>query len=806
MYIVDVVVNNPAHDLDRLFSYCVGGDIFPTVQLGARMMVPFGKADRPTQAIVVDKRIQESSKVPLKDILTMIDLNSMVNQDLMELAEWMQTEYFSTFLECFKLVLPPGNFSNVRQAVSVCEKIQTDSFSEPEQPLIIYLNTLVGKKTVNTAQLIKKWDPLLVQKVLSRLQEQHLISVKYSLKDEGQSEKLKLVSLADENYLPPSNAIRQRQLLEYLRDRAPVELNRMKKELDYSRDAFRQLAEKNVIMIEDTDERAFSPFCRAENEEKRLTPEQQEILEEILSSSDSEFLIHGVTGSGKTEIYLRLVESMLREGKDSIVLVPEISLTPQMLDRFIGRFGKKVAVLHSRLTARERLEQWKMIRNREVQIVVGARSAIFAPFSDLGMVIIDEEHESTFKSSSGVRYDTADVARKRVSLCHAKMVLGSATPDIRTYFSARRGNCKLLELKNRIASTPLSVRIVNMTDEIRTGNPSILSRPLEKAMRSALKNKQQIILFLNRKGYSTSISCRKCGWTFQCKQCDISLSYYRSKKSLKCSYCGGMYPVPKICPNCGESVGYFGMGTEMVEELMNRMFPDVRIVRMDAESTRSGHSHETIYRKMLNREIDILIGTQMLSKGLDFPNVSLVGVLMADMSLNLPDYRAHERTFQLLTQVSGRAGRSDIPGLALIQTYNPENFVLQTVSEASYKMFYDNEIALRKEFHYPPFCHLILIGFSGEDRMKVEKKAEEFSLLWTEICMREGLDSFTEVLGPNPSPIEWIKKRYRFQLLLKVKKEQINLVKQVLKRVYKQTTSGKQSVRIIIDVDPISIM
>ena len=806
MYIVDVVVNNPAHDLNRPFSYCVGGDIFSTVQLGARMMVPFGKSDRPTQAIVVDKRIQESSEVPLKDILTMIDLNSLVNKDLMELAEWMQIEYFSTFLECFKLVLPPGNFSNVRQAVSVCEKIQTDSFSEPEQTLTNYLNTLVGKKAINTAQLIKRWDPLLVQKVLSRLREENLISVEYSLKDEGQSEKLKLVSLSDEKYLPPSNAIRQRQLLEYLRDRAPVELNQMKKELDYSRDAFRQLAEKKVIMIKDTDERAFSPLCRAENEEKRLTSEQQEILEEILSSSDSEFLIHGVTGSGKTEIYLRLVESMLREGKDSIVLVPEISLTPQMLDRFIGRFGKKVAVLHSRLTARERLEQWKMIRNREVQIVVGARSAIFAPFSDLGMVIIDEEHESTFKSSSGVRYDTADVARKRVSLCCAKMVLGSATPDIRTYFSARHGNCKLLELKNRIASTPLSVRIVDMTDEIRTGNPSILSRPLEKAMKNALGNKQQIILFLNRKGYSTSISCRKCGWTFRCKQCDISLSYYRSKKSLKCSYCGGMYPVPKTCPSCGESVGYFGMGTEMVEEMMHRMFPDVRIARMDAESTRSGHSHETIYRKMLNREIDILIGTQMLSKGLDFPNVSLVGVLMADMSLNLPDYRAHERTFQLLTQVSGRAGRSDIPGLALIQTYNPENFVIQTVSGASYQMFYDNEIALRKEFHYPPFCHLILVGFSGEDRMKVEKKAQEFSLLWKEASMREKMDSFTEALGPNPSPIEWIKKRYRFQLLLKVKKEQINLVKQVLKRVYKQTTSGKQSVRIIIDVDPISIM
>lgn len=806
MYVADVVINSNARELDRLFSYSLDEELFSIVERGARVIVPFGKGDRPTEGIIVGKRIEDHSELALKHIISLVDWTSMINSDLLDLTDWMVEEYLTTRMDCFKLVLPPGNFSNIRQLVSVPAKIIKNKTSSSEKELIDYLNTWVGKGFFRDTRFRGKWDERLINRVLTRLLREKAILISYSLKDAGESEKLKLVALQDAHYSPTLRAVREKEILDYLNIKKNVSLSEMRSELSYSPEAFRKLIQKNVISLEETSDSASALKNNiGKYSKKTLTKEQKKVLELILLSNEKEYFIHGVTGSGKTEIYLNLVEEMLGNSKSAIILVPEISLTPQMLDRFIGRFGSKVAVIHSKLSPKDRLEQWKRIRNGEVQIAVGARSAIFAPFLDLGLIIIDEEHENSFKASSGVRYDTVQVAKKRAMLCNAKLVLGSATPDIRSYHSCMEGNCRLLPLKNRITSNPLTFEIVDMSEEMKAGNTSILSHTLFRSMQSALRKKEQIILFLNRKGYSTSLTCRKCGLTMKCKRCDISLSYYRSKESLKCSYCGSLYPVPKLCPDCGDPIGYFGIGTEMVEDIIHRLFPDARISRMDQESTTTIKSHDRIYREMLNGEIDILIGTQMLSKGLDFPRVSLVGVLMADMSLNIPDYRANERTFQLLTQVSGRAGRADIPGKAIIQTYNPDHFVIQSVRSSSYEEFYKNEIMLRREFQYPPFCELILIGFSGENRIKVEEKAKEFYVLWKQLCIETALLTDCS-LGPNPAPIEWINKRYRFHLLIKVKKEQIYLMKQVLKRVYKQTTVGKQSVRVVIDINPASIM
>ena len=482
-----------------------------------------------------------------------------------------------------------------------------------------------------------------------------------------------------------------------------------------------KLIENEVLSIEEESVFRYNDRVYNKDSAKTLTIEQENIIREYINSDDKMFLLKGVTGSGKTEVYMKLVERVLLEGKSAIILVPEIALTPQMIERFKGRFGVNVALFHSKLSDGERFDEWFRVKEGKAKVIVGARSAIFLPAKNLGLIIIDEEHENTYKSEQNPKYQTKEVAEYLSELKGCKVILGSATPSIETYYRALTGEMKLLELNSRVDNKAMPpMKVIDMRNELKGGNKSLFSRELFIAIQERLKRKEQIILFLNRRGFSTFVSCRSCGYVFKCDECDISMTYHKNGL-LICHYCGKTKREPRECPKChSKYVKFFGAGTQRVEEEVKKYFNNVRILRMDVDTTRDKHSYERIYNTFKNGEADILIGTQMVSKGLDFKNVTLVGILAADMSINIPDYRAAERTFQIITQVAGRAGRGDKQGEVLIQTYTPQHYSLQYAVNYDYEGFYEKEFTVRAMMKYPPFGKLLLINGTSkkEDLLK----------------------------------------------------------------------------------------
>ena len=498
---------------------------------------------------------------------------------------------------------------------------------------------------------------------------------------------------------------------------------------------------------------------------------------------------------------MQLIKIVLEKDKTAIVLVPEISLTPQMLDRFIARFGKeKIAILHSKLSIGERHDEWNRIKEKKAKIIIGARSAIFAPANDLGIIIIDEEHDSSYKSEANPKYDAKQVASYIAKQNDIPLVLGSATPDISTYYKARNGKITLLKLTKRANNSLLpKVEIIDLKEELANGNRSMLSRSLYSSIEENLKNKQQTILFLNRRGYSTFIMCRNCGYTLKCKNCNISLTYHSYEKKLKCHYCGYEQDLVTICPEChSDKIRYFGTGTQKLEQEILKEFPEAKTIRMDIDTVTKKNSHEEILKKFKNENIDILIGTQMVVKGHHFPNVTLVGVIAADTSLNIDDYRANERTFQILTQVAGRAGRENLEGKVIIQSYNPENFSIQTAQKQNYEEFYQTEILLRKQLKYPPFCDIILIGFSSTNEEQVKNISRK---IYENITKKtENMDNI-QIYKPMPSPIDKIQNKFRWRIIIKcnMTEEINNILNQELKKLYEQ---NNKDLRVAIDVNP----
>lgn len=517
-----------------------------------------------------------------------------------------------------------------------------------------------------------------------------------------------------------------------------------------------------------TKEKIIDRVCKKvydKYEKKQLSVLQKNALDTIINSREKKFLIHGVTGSGKTEIYLNLVEHILIEDKEAIVLVPEISLTPQMIERFKGRFGDNVAVFHSRLSDGERFEQWMKVKNKEIKVAVGARSALFLPFENLGIIIIDEEHEGSYKSETDPKYNAKEVAFLISDLKGCKVVLGSATPSLETYYSGIKREIEIIKIKDRISKKPLpKSKIVDMREELEQNNRSIFSRELFSAIEDRLYKGEQIILFLNRRGFSPFVSCRKCGYVFKCENCDISLTYHTNGE-LVCHYCGYKKSAVNICPKCkSKYVKYFGVGTERVEKEVKKYFPKSRTIRMDFDTTRKKNSYEDMYNKFKNNEADILIGTQMIAKGLDFENVTLVGVLAADLSLNYPDFRAAEKTFQLITQVSGRAGRGEKEGEVVIQTYSPDNYSIVLAGNNKYEEFFKEEIRIRKALDYSPFSKMLLINISTEDKVQGERYIANLKKSLENI-----IDKYDRIrmLGPCPCSIFKLKKEYRWQIIFK---------------------------------------
>jgi primosomal protein N' (replication factor Y) len=562
-----------------------------------------------------------------------------------------------------------------------------------------------------------------------------------------------------------------------------------------------KLIEKDIFKVEDQVVFRYNTRKYENDNNKLLNEEQEHCLNTILNEPKSKYLIKGVTGSGKTEVYMRLVQEVLNQGESAIVLVPEISLTPQMIERFKGRFGENVALFHSRLSDGERFDEWYRVKTGKARLVIGARSALFLPMQNLGLIIIDEEHENTYKSEHNPKYHTREVSEFLCELKNCKLVLGSATPSIESYYKALKGEYKLIEMHKRVNGNKMpKMQIVDMREELKNKNLSLFSKKLSEEIEITLKNKKQAILFLNRRGYSTFISCRSCGYVFKCPECDVSMTYHKNGY-LICHYCGRAEKVSKVCPKCNSKyVKFFGAGTERVELEVKKYFPKAKVLRMDVDTTRHKNSHESIYNSFKNGEADILIGTQMVSKGLDFKNVILVGVLAADMSLNLPDYRASERTYQIITQVAGRAGRGEDEGKVIVQSYTPNHYSLNYAKEEDYESLFKEEIEIRRLMGNPPFGKILLINGSS----RFEEKLKNF--MYTLQCNLKKLvvEDFT-ILGPVPCLITKLKENYRWQIIIKGNFDD-EFSEKVKDTLYLLNKSVYNEIRVSIDINPNNMM
>ena len=562
-------------------------------------------------------------------------------------------------------------------------------------------------------------------------------------------------------------ATQQIALLAYLKENGETESCILRDKFGAA--AFRSLIEKGGI-VEEKRRRFRDPYRQVAGEktEHILTPAQRTAVASIRNSQEAVTLLHGVTGSGKTEIYLTMIAEELRAGRSAIFLVPEISLTPQMLSQLRARFGRSAAILHSGLSAGERFDEWMRLREGDAKIAIGARSAVFAPVENIGVIIIDEEHDGSYSSESSPRYNTFDVALLRAKRNGCKLILGSATPSVETYMKAKNGEYHLVKLTNRINARPMpDVNIVDMRREVRRGNPSPFSRMLKEKLERCLEGGNQAILFLNRRGYSQTVICRDCGYVAKCENCDVSLTYHSEENCLKCHYCGAKYHMLPACPECGGThIRYVGTGTQKIEGELKSLYPSARILRMDNDTTNGKEGHYKILKQFSERKADILVGTQMVAKGHDFPAVTLVGILDADMSLHFSDYRSGERTFQLVTQVAGRSGRAEEKGEVVLQTFDPDNYILRFATQYDYEGFYEHEIAMRAATMFPPFAKIVRVMVSGGNEKETLSALKEVYDRLNGVY-REHSESFL-IFNKMHAPIKYIKNSFRYQVLMRL--------------------------------------
>lgn len=589
---------------------------------------------------------------------------------------------------------------------------------------------------------------------------------------------------------------KQKEIYEFIQEKG----KRLKKEANQiSASATKTLLEKGIL--EEQKEEIYRIHNETTEEDKKITlnEEQKQVVETVLSNASQfvPYLLHGVTGSGKTEVYMHIMEEILKTNKEAIVLVPEISLTPQMVNHFKKRFGSEVAILHSRLSEGEKYDEWRKIKRKEVKIAIGARSAIFAPFTNLGIIIIDEEHSTSYKQENMPRYSAIDVALYRAKTYHCPVVMGSATPSIESYTRAQTGIYQLLELKNRVNHQLPLVKIIDMKKEMRERR-NILSKQLQKEIQTRLEKKEQILLLLNRRGYTTIVTCKSCGYVDKCPNCDIPLTYHKDSNTMRCHYCGYGSSKLTTCPKCkSKEINEYGLGTQKLEEIIKEQYPNAKVIRMDMDTTSKKGSHEKITTAFEKGEYDILLGTQMIAKGLDFPNVTLVGVLNGDATLEIPDFRSSERTFQLLNQVAGRSGRSEKKGEVLIQCFNTDHYSILTASNHDYQNFYKEEMKIRKKLNYPPFYNLALIRIQGKDLKAVTEEAEKIGTY-----LKQHLKNYATILGPSPAQMPKVNQVYFYQIILKYKKNED--IFQNLKFV-KEKYQNNNKVHVDIELNPIRL-
>ncbi|MDD4495072.1 MAG: primosomal protein N' [Eubacteriales bacterium] len=738
------VILNSTREFDREYDYAIPDNLIGKVVPGVRVSVPFGKSDSIREAYVIG--IKEKSSVEnLKEIDRLIDNEPVLDKYQLQLGAWMKRRYVCTYFDAFRCMIP--------------------------------VNSTVKAKTVRIAYLAR--DPEEITELI-----------------EGTALK----------------SIQQIRVLEILLENEFVATTDLCRFARVSPGVLKTLSKYGHIEFGEI-EVVRNPSTLIEPEQTsdlELTEEQQSVMTGLLNKIETgeftEALLHGITGSGKTEVYMQLIKHILHSGKQAIVLVPEISLTPQMIARFKGRFGKRIAVIHSKLSHGEKYDQWKLIREGSVDVVVGARSAVFAPFTNLGAIIIDEEHESSYKSELTPKYDAREIARQRCRQHKALLLMGTATPSVTTFFKEQRKPDAYYYIGNRPHNISLpTVELVDMRDELSMGNRSILSKKLTEAITENIKKKEQTILLLNRRGHSSFVLCRNCGEVIKCRNCNITLTYHSYNDRLICHYCGYTVHTPSACPSCGgRQIRFFGTGTQKVEDEIKNIFPEATVLRMDMDTTSRKNSHEKILKQFDDENINILLGTQMIAKGLDYPNVTLVGVIAADSILNMDDYRASERTFQLITQVSGRAGRGDLKGRVLVQTYNTDAYSIQSACRNDYEGFYKQEIMLREQMGYPPFTKISTAVISGSNENLVRRKADELKKMIEDVSSR--INIRLTLIGPCVAPVSRIKGEYRWRIIIKCS-SLARLVELLTTISDKFASANKRlGVRLSVDIDPVSMV
>ncbi|WP_137789709.1 primosomal protein N' [Bacillus sp. E(2018)] len=766
--IAAVVVDVPSGSVNKTFDYKIPAVWEKWAEPGMRVIVPFGP--RKLQGFILEVKSTSTVK-GMKNITEILDPLPVLTSELIDLGRWLAESTLSFYITAYQAMLPAAMKATYEKLFQV---MKSDKLPDSITSLLSVNNEI-------TVSDLTKSKPELLP-LLQSLAKEGVLDVVYKVKNKANKKKQKFVSIRDraltENQVQKLNKNAEKQkaiLLELLhRPDGEYSLQEILNETGATLSTAQTLSKKGILSIEEKEvyRDPFQGRTMKRTQPLPLTDNQGEAIKPILHAIENNehetVLLHGVTGSGKTEIYLQSIQNVLDKGKEAIVLVPEISLTPQMVNRFKGRFGSAVAVLHSGLSIGEKYDEWRKILRKEVSVVVGARSAIFAPFQNLGIVIIDEEHETSYKQEDHPRYHARDVAIWRGNYHSCPIVLGSATPALETYARAQKGRYQLAELASRVHANPMpEVTIVDMREELKNGNRSMFSLALMDKLKNGLQKGEQSVLFLNRRGYASFILCRDCGYVAQCPHCDISLTYHKRFGELKCHYCGYKESTPSVCPSCtSEHIRFFGTGTQKVEEELAKVLPEARVIRMDVDTTSKKGSHEKLLTAFENGEADILLGTQMIAKGLDFPKVTLVGVLAADTMLHLPDFRASEKTFQLLTQVSGRAGRHELEGKVIVQGYDTQHYSIQLASKHDYHTFYNQEMQTRKLHQYPPFYYLGLLTFSHLDLMQVVEASEKAA---TYLSKRLSQDSL--LLGPVTSPIARVKDRYRYQVMIKYKNE-----------------------------------
>ncbi|AMP60194.1 MULTISPECIES: primosomal protein N' [Enterococcus] len=763
----EVIVDVPTMQTDQPFTYLVPSEMETALQVGMRVEVPFGNGNRHVQGFVMAiQKSEESANPSLKAVIRLLDLAPVVNEELLSLADYMKKITYAFKITCLQTMLP-----SVMKAEY--DKLIYPLADTPEVQVLFDQREVISWKEAEEEGSLSQ---------LIRWRQEQLVDIKYEVHTRNKVKTIRLVrSLLTEKQIEEEwaklrqNAKKQKELLLCLSELSQEEPIAYFKNKGISTAVLNQGKEKGWLKFIESEryrdpykDRVFDQTTALE-----LNAEQKNAVEQIITAGqqqkDQVFLLEGITGSGKTEVYLQAIADVLSENKTAIMLVPEIALTPQMVERFKGRFGESVAVLHSGLSQGEKYDEWRKIEREEAQVVVGARSAIFAPLKNIGLIIIDEEHESSYKQDETPRYHARDLAIWRSKYHHCPIVLGSATPSLESRARAQKGVYQLLQLNHRAkaAAQLPAIEIVDMREEFQNHRTSTFSANLQEKIQNRLDKKEQTVLLLNRRGYSSFVMCRDCGFVLPCPNCDISLTLHMDTRSMRCHYCGHEEPIPNRCPNCdGNKIRYYGTGTQKVEEELRELYPQARILRMDVDTTRRKGAHEQILQKFGAKEADILLGTQMIAKGLDFPEVTLVGVLNADTSLNLPDFRSSEHTFQLLTQVSGRAGRAEKAGEVVIQTFNPQHYAIELAKKQNYEQFYQQEMHVRHRGGYPPYYFTVKITASHPEEQVAAKKIFQIANQLKEVLSPQSL-----LLGPTPSMILRVKNRYYYQLIIKYKHE-----------------------------------